>query len=211
MIDYSYIESSSSSMSALVAFSQQFPGYRSAEITGAVVRGVKFIKAMQRDDGSWYGCWGSCFSYACWFGIEGLLVGGEPTSCEAISRCADFLRSKQNSDGGWGEDFTSCFNRVYESRPKLYGCDSGSSVVQTAWALLALMAADRGDDAPAVLRGIQLLMRRQQPNGDFPQENIAGVFNRSIGITYTAFRNVFPLWALGRFARVYGRKHGCCA
>jgi squalene cyclase len=39
--------------------------------------------------------------------------------------------------------------------------------------------------------------------GDWPQEGIAGVFNRSCGITYTAYRNIFPVWALGRYARHY--------
>ncbi len=31
------------------------------------------------------------------------------------------------------------------------------------------------------------------------QEAITGVFNRSCGITYTSYRNVFPVWALGRY------------
>jgi len=208
MIDYSYVECSSSAIQALSEFAKQFPGHRSKEIKHAISQGAQFIRAMQRDDGSWYGCWGCCFVYGCWFGIEGLLVAGEHLGSEAIRRCARFLVSKQNADGGWGEDFASCFNRAYESRPRLYGCDSGSTVVQTAWALLALMAADCAEDAHAVRRGIDFLMQRQQPNGGFPQENIAGVFNRSIGITYTAFRNVFPLWALGRFARSYCPRHG---
>lgn len=38
----------------------------------------------------------------------------------------------------------------------------------------------------------------QLPSGDWAQEGIAGVFNRSTGITYTAYRNVYPIWALGR-------------
>ncbi len=45
-------------------------------------------------------------------------------------------------------------------------------------------------------------MSRQLPSGDWEQENITGIFNRTTGITYTAYRNVFPIWALGRFARV---------
>ena len=41
------------------------------------------------------------------------------------------------------------------------------------------------------------------PAGDWPQEGIAGVFNRACGISYTQYRNVFPIWALGRYARHY--------
>lgn len=204
MIDYSYVECSSSAMQSLVLFQRQFPKHRTEEIKSAISRGVIFIEAMQRDDGSWYGCWGNCFTYGCWFGVDGLVAAGvKPKSSVAIQKCNRFLLSKQNADGGWGEDFNSCFYREYASKEKLYGCDSGSTVVQTAWALLALMAGEC-HDVTAVERGIRFLMKRQQPNGDWPQENIAGVFNRSVGITYTAFRNVFPLWALGRFARVYG-------
>lgn len=42
-------------------------------------------------------------------------------------------------------------------------------------------------------------MQRQLPNGDWPQDAISGVFNRSCGITYSAYRNLFPLWALARY------------
>jgi squalene cyclase len=45
--------------------------------------------------------------------------------------------------------------------------------------------------------------KNQLPNGDWAQEGITGVFNRSCGITYTAYRNIFPLWALGRYANKY--------
>lgn len=35
------------------------------------------------------------------------------------------------------------------------------------------------------------------------QENISGVFNKSCAISYTSYRNVFPIWALGRFSRLH--------
>ena len=38
----------------------------------------------------------------------------------------------------------------------------------------------------------------QLDTGDWAQEGITGVFNRSCGITYTAYRNVFTMWALAR-------------
>merc|ERR1719229_1311725 len=101
MIDYSYVECSSSAMQALVDFGRQFPGHRSSEISAAVARGAEFIEAMQRDDGSWYGCWGSCFTYGCWFGIEGLVCAGrQPAESAAIIRCVAFLVGKQRADGG---------------------------------------------------------------------------------------------------------------
>lgn len=35
------------------------------------------------------------------------------------------------------------------------------------------------------------------------QDNTAGVFNKSCAINYTSYRNVFPIWTLGRFSRLY--------
>lgn len=35
------------------------------------------------------------------------------------------------------------------------------------------------------------------------QENISGIFNRTCSITYTAYRNVFPLWALAAYQNGY--------
>jgi squalene cyclase len=80
--------------------------------------------------------------------------------------------------------------------------EGGSGVVQTAWALLGLLAGGCTDKA-ALDRGRDFLMRRQLPTGDWAQEGITGVFNRSCGITYTAYRNLFPMWALARYAAIY--------
>lgn len=35
------------------------------------------------------------------------------------------------------------------------------------------------------------------------QDNMNGVFNKSCAIHYTSYRNVFPIWVLGRFSRLY--------
>ena len=68
-------------------------------------------------------------------------------------------------------------------------------------------------------------MSRQQSNGDWKQvctetlhsqliilyewssslvqEGIKGVFNKTCAILYTSYRNVFPIWTMGRFSRLY--------
>ena len=61
-------------------------------------------------------------------------------------------------------------------------------------------------------------MERQLPNGDWKQvrlkcqivsdflvhqEGIKGVFNKTCAISYTSYRNAFPIWTLGRFSRLY--------
>lgn len=50
------------------------------------------------------------------------------------------------------------------------------------------------------------LMRRQRTNGDWPQESVTGIFNRSCGITYANYRNIFPVWALGAYCSRYARR-----
>lgn len=55
----------------------------------------------------------------------------------------------------------------------------------------------------AIERGVKFLMSRQKPNGDWDQEGITGVFNRSCGITYSQYRNIFPIWALGKYGKEY--------
>ena len=65
---------------------------------------------------------------------------------------------------------------------------------------MSLTAVAAGSkDVEAVRRGIAFLTSQQLPNGDWAQEGIAGVFNRSCGISYTNYRNIFPMWALGRY------------
>lgn len=75
-----------------------------------------------------------------------------------------------------------------------------SQVVNTAWALLTLMAVDFCDKK-VIEAGINVLLSRQTGIGDWPQENISGVFNYNCMITYANYRNIFPIWALSRYYR----------
>lgn len=72
------------------------------------------------------------------------------------------MLSKQQADGGWGETFESCTTWEYQQNTR-------SQVVGTAWALLSLLFAEYPDRAP-LQRGVDFLMRRQLPNGNWAQE-----------------------------------------
>ncbi|KAI8873569.1 terpene synthase [Ramicandelaber brevisporus] len=52
--------------------------------------------------------------------------------------------------------------------------------------------------------GIRLIMSRQQPNGEWLQEGVEGVFNKSCTLAYPNYKNIFTIWALGRYAKKYG-------
>lgn len=79
---------------------------------------------------------------------------------------------------------------------------SGSLVVQTAWALIGLLEAEYPDVEP-LRKGAQLIIDRQQKNGEWIQEAIEGVFNKSCMISYPNYKFTFTIKALGLFARKY--------
>ena len=79
---------------------------------------------------------------------------------------------------------------------------SGSQVVMTAWAIIGLMEAEYPHRAP-IEKGLKLIMSRQQPNGEWLQEAIEGVFNKSCMISYPNYKFIFTIMALGKFAKRY--------
>ena len=69
-------------------------------------RAIAYIHKSQREDGSWLGSWGICFTYASMFALESLSLNGETyDSSESVRKACEFLRSKQKLDGGWGETY----------------------------------------------------------------------------------------------------------
>jgi squalene/oxidosqualene cyclase-like protein len=211
MVDYTYTELTSAAVTALAAFARCGGGGGGGGGDGdgaplasaaraAVAEGLRFLRANQRADGSWYGSWGVCFLYGTLFGVSALAECGEPRGEDAprLAAAAAFVLRAQREDGGWGESYRACVNREPEE-PEAAAA-AASNAVSTAWALLALMRAGCGGHA-AVQRGVERLLRLQEPSGDWPQGPCSGVFNRTCAITYSQYRNVFPLWALGEFER----------
>lgn len=208
MIGYSHPECTAACIQGLSAFSRFRPGYRTIEIGQAIERGAHYLRTIQRPDGSFYGCWGICFTYATWFGIDGLIAAGGTRplgeDVERIARAADFLVSKQKSDGGWGESYLSCVEKRWVEHER-------SQPVQTAWSLLGLESAlehvgsrvsieRRAAYRNAIERGAASLVKSQTDDG-WPFDMVYGVFNRNCMINYDNYRYYFPLWALTRRAR----------
>ena len=172
MVEYDYPECTTAVVTALSLFRDHDPLYRKADIAKTLHGAVKYIRDAQRADGSWYGSWGICFTYAGMFALESLASVGETyTNSARVQRACSFLLDKQKADGGWGESYKSCETGIYTQH-------ENSQVVQTCWALIGLMHAGyphRGH----IERGIRLLMHRQLPQGGWAQEAIEGVFNKS--------------------------------
>nr|POE87318.1 lanosterol synthase [Quercus suber] len=173
MIEYDYPECTTACVTTLALFQKAFPDYRTADIQRFISRAVDWIRSDQRADGSWYGSWGICFTYAGMFALESLATQGETyANSERVRRACQFFLDKQNEDGGWGESYRSCETGVWCPHP------DGSQVVNTAWAVIGMLEAQFPTPGP-IEKAVRLLMRRQQPNGEWLQEGIEGVFNKS--------------------------------
>lgn len=197
MVEYPYVECTDSSVLGLKYFSDNF-NYRSKDIKYSINAAIKYIKGSQNEDGSWYGCWGICYTYAGMFALEALESVEETyENSECVRKGCDFLVSRQLEDGGWSETMKSSELHTYVSAKQ-------SFVVQTSWALIGLILA-KYPNKIVIDKGIQLLKERQKRSGEWVFESVEGVFNHSCGIEYQSYRFVFPIKALGLYAKRYGK------
>jgi squalene-hopene/tetraprenyl-beta-curcumene cyclase len=159
----------------------------------AVRRGVQFLLRAQEADGSWYGRWGVNYLYGTFLAIRGLRAAGLSENEPSIQRGLEFVRAYQNRDGGWGESCAS-----YDEECFIPQCSTPS---QTAWAVLALLAG--GDlRSESLYNGIEYLLRNQHDDGNWHEDFCTGTgFPRVFYLSYTDYRNTFPLLALSTYRK----------
>ena len=100
----------------------------------------------------------------------------------------------QRSDGGGGETGDS----YYPDRSKI-SFTKTSTPSQTAWALLALMAAGELN-SDVVKKGINFLLGVSRNGSRWLEDEYTAVgFPRVFYLKYHGYSSYFPLWALARY------------
>jgi squalene-hopene/tetraprenyl-beta-curcumene cyclase len=155
----------------------------------ATQRGIEWLMREQEPDGSWFGRWGANHIYGTAAVIPALAACGLADHA-SVRFAVDWLRQVQNEDGGFGEDLRSYRDSAWRGR-------GASTASQTAWALLALHAAE--DRGPVLERAVNWLVETQQSNGSWDEPYYTGTgFPGDFYINYHLYRQVFPVMALGR-------------
>jgi len=183
----------------------------------AIRRAISFLWQEQESSGCWFGRWGVNYIYGTAAVLPALAAAQEDLQNERVTRAVDWLLSKQNDDGGWGETCASYMDM------SLAGTGI-STASQTAWAIIALLAAARERSRAAIETGVRYLLE-QQTKGTWHERSYTGTgfpgygfgvrldaaeeelserflqgpeLARAFMINYNLYRHYFPLIALGR-------------
>jgi squalene-hopene/tetraprenyl-beta-curcumene cyclase len=160
-----------------------------------VQRAIQFIRNEQEQDGSWFGRWGVNYIYGTMCVLRGLNAIGVDHHEPFVQQAVEWIRMVQNADGGWGESCES-----YDD-PNSRGIGP-STASQTAWAVMALLAA--GDTrSDSLTRGIAYLLIHQERDGSWHESFYTGTgFPRVFYLRYHMYELYFPLIALTQYQKM---------
>ncbi len=156
---------------------------------------LDYIRKEQEEDGSWYGRWGVNYIYGTWQVLRGLSAMKLDMNQPWLLQARDWLESVQLEDGGWGERCNTYDDPVFKGQ-------GPSTASQTAWALMGLLAFGDPDRA-SIRRGIEYLIRHQNADGSWSEEEVTGTgFPKVFYLKYDMYRNAWPLLALATYRKL---------
>jgi squalene-hopene/tetraprenyl-beta-curcumene cyclase len=174
-------------------------GYEGWKIDNPQVQeALQFIRGYQETDGSWYGRWGVNYIYGTWQVLRGLRAMNYNMTEPWLLRGRNWLERVQHDDGGWGERCNTYDDPVFK------GCGP-STASQTAWAVMGLCAFDDPEN-PALKRGVEYLIRTQNPDGSWTEDETTGTgFPKVFYLKYDIYRNAWPLLAFATYRKLLER------
>jgi len=166
-----------------------------------VQKALRFIREHQEEDGSWYGRWGVNYIYGTWQVLRGLRALNLDMNEPWLAKGRDWLESVQHEDGGWGERCNTYDDPVFKGQ-------GPSTASQTAWAVMGLCAFD-DPSRPSLRRGIEYLIRTQNPEGSWTEHETTGTgFPKVFYLKYDMYRNSWPLLAMATYRSLLAKAAG---
>jgi squalene-hopene/tetraprenyl-beta-curcumene cyclase len=171
-------------------------GYEGALVSNPqIVKALEYLREEQEEDGSWYGRWGVNYIYGTWQVLRGLRALNVNMNQRWLLRARDWLESVQHEDGGWGERCNTYDDPVFKGK-------GPSTASQTAWAVMGLCAFD-DPNRESIRRGIEYLVRNQNPDGSWTEHEITGTgFPKVFYLKYDMYRNAWPLLAFATYRKL---------
>ncbi len=186
----------------------------------SMMRAIDYLKREQEAEGPWFGRWGVNYIYGTGAVLPALAAIGEDMRQPYVARACEWLVARQQASGGWGESCASYMDVNAAGR-------GTATASQTAWALMALIAAGREEDREAIERGCQFLIEGQS-GGTWEEPEFTGTgfpgygvgqtikltdpllqkrlmqgpeLSRAFMLRYGMYRHYFPMMALARAAK----------
>ena len=161
---------------------------------------LRYLQEQQENDGSWYGRWGVNYVYGTWQVLRGIRALNIDMGQPWLQRGKAWLELVQHADGGWGERCNTYDDPVFKGQ-------GPSTPSQTAWAVMGLCTFDN-PELPALKRGIEYLIRTQNSDGSWSEDEITGTgFPRVFYLKYDIYRNSWPLLALATYRNIVEQKN----
>ena len=175
----------------------EFLALENSPIDKEIIEGaIDFLWETQEEDGAWWGRWGVNYIYGIGAVVPALIASGISPDDTRIKKAISWLENFQNPDGGWGE------TSITYDDPSKRGLGK-STASQTAWGILAILAAD-DINSTALTKAVNYLIHTQSEDGQWEEEAFTGTgFPQDFMLKYHMYRNYWPLWALGRYRRLH--------